>query len=84
MLLQGRINTHPLLINPLYECFQLKRDKNGVHYIILPRNWLKQGFKFTRGSWGTVEGTTGGSFIENRFYSDKGKVLKIGILGWEG
>lgn len=42
-------------------------------------------FKFTRGSWQTVEGTSNGSFIPNRIFQYTGGAvtLDLTIAGWE-
>src|SRR5687768_7450830 len=42
-------------------------------------------YKFTRGSWGTVEGTAEGNFIPNRTYNYTGGVqsINVSIAGWE-
>ncbi len=42
-------------------------------------------FKFTRGSWGNVEGTQNGGFIPNRTYTYTGNQVTIDltVLGWE-
>ena len=42
-------------------------------------------YKFTRGSWATVEGTSGGGFLPNRSFSYTGtpKTLQVSIAGWE-
>lgn len=42
-------------------------------------------FKFTRGSWATVEGTANGGFIPDRQYNYAGGVanLELTIAGWE-
>lgn len=43
-------------------------------------------FKFTRGSWQTVEGNAGGGFLPNRTYNYSGgqETLEVQILSWEG
>ena len=42
-------------------------------------------FKFTRGSWATVEGNEDGNYIPNRTYNYNGtpSTLELEILGWE-
>lgn len=42
-------------------------------------------FKFTRGSWATVEGNKNGSYIPNRNYQYSGgkDTLRLSIQGWE-
>ncbi|MDX1909496.1 MAG: alpha/beta hydrolase-fold protein [Bacteroidia bacterium] len=42
-------------------------------------------YKFTRGSWATVEGTTQGAFRPNRTYVyGNGDTVRVQIDGWEG
>lgn len=43
-------------------------------------------FKFTRGSWATVEGTSQGSYIPNRKFTYNGtpSTIDLTISGWEG
>ena len=43
-------------------------------------------FKFTRGSWDTVEGNAGGGFLPDRTYDYAGGLdtLELQILSWEG
>jgi len=69
--------------NPGNRDFILKKDSKGTYYIELPRLWLKQGFKFTQGSWKTVEGNRDNHFLENRVYNGHDKILKVTILSWE-
>jgi predicted alpha/beta superfamily hydrolase len=42
-------------------------------------------FKFTRGSWATVEGNANGGFLPNRTYAYNGQpsTLNLSILSWE-
>lgn len=42
-------------------------------------------YKFTRGSWASVEGTSGGGFLPNRSFSYNGtpKTLQVSVAGWE-
>lgn len=43
-------------------------------------------YKFTRGSWETVEGNSSGGFISNRTYNYTGgtQIVNVSIAGWEG
>ncbi len=43
-------------------------------------------FKFTRGSWATVEGTAAGGYLANRSFNYAGNAttLQLSIAGWEG
>jgi alpha-glucosidase len=56
----------------------------GVRQITLPAASGSAQFKFTRGSWQTVEGSATGTYIPNRNfnYSPNG-VLNCDIAGWE-
>ncbi len=70
--------------NPGDKNYILKKDFKGIYYIDLPRTWLKQGFKFTRGTSIMWEGNRYGKYIENRFYEGQDPILKLEIAGWEG
>ncbi|MEI7979516.1 MAG: alpha/beta hydrolase-fold protein [Bacteroidota bacterium] len=62
-----------------------KLIKNGTTYsIVLPAGSGNAEYKFTRGSWATVEGDANGNVIGNRkfTYSVNG-VLNLTIAGWE-
>jgi len=63
--------------------FKLKMNSTGKYYINIPERWLKMGFKFTRGSWETVEVNKYGKSIENRGYKASGSKLYLQIDGWE-
>ncbi|MFK7776089.1 MAG: alpha/beta hydrolase-fold protein [Saprospiraceae bacterium] len=65
--------------------YQLTEVGNGVWEIeISPAGGMLE-FKFTRGSWSTVEGNASGGFIPNRTfnYSGDSTTLDLSILGWE-
>ena len=52
--------------------------------ITLPAGSGSIEFKFTRGSWESVEGTENGTFIPNRTFNyGNGQTFEITILGWE-
>jgi predicted alpha/beta superfamily hydrolase len=53
-------------------------------YTFTPPNGTIE-YKVTRGSWPTVEGTTGGTFIPNRTvtYNGTPKTVQISVAGWE-
>jgi len=61
----------------------LKRNANGNFEINIQRYWLGRGFKFTRGSWKSVETTRFGGFVENRVYRGKDQRVQLKIGGWE-
>ncbi|MBK6785622.1 MAG: phosphonate ABC transporter ATP-binding protein [Saprospiraceae bacterium] len=71
--------------NPGNENYILKKDNDGKYRIslnIAPGNYQ---FKFTRGSWATVEGTADGKVISNRsfIYNGTPTDLNLKIAGWE-
>ncbi|HMO62638.1 MAG TPA: alpha/beta hydrolase-fold protein [Ferruginibacter sp.] len=79
--LAGNFNTwNPGDINYRFE-------KTGSKYVLsfTPAAGLLE-FKFTRGSWATVEGTAGGNYLPNRSYTYNGSpgTLQLSIAGWEG
>jgi predicted alpha/beta superfamily hydrolase len=56
----------------------------NIHHITLSPGTGDILFKFTRGSWETVESDENGNFIPNRFYSpSNGDTIYLQILGWE-
>lgn len=58
--------------------------KNGSYWISLPLGSGTVEFKFTRGSWATVEGNANGQFRPNRTYTyGNGDTVKLSILSWE-
>jgi len=65
------------------EDYQLKL-KNNKYYITLPKKKESINFKFTKGSWKTVETNLDGSNIENRTYnfSKENDTIQLQINGW--
>ena len=65
--------------------YKLDRLPNGTREIIINTNPGTLEFKFTRGSWSTVEGNENGEVRPNRTYDYDGEVdtLEIEILSWE-
>ncbi|MCR9251622.1 MAG: helix-turn-helix domain-containing protein [bacterium] len=70
--------------DPFNSKYQLTRTENGYHLNISTKEEYLQ-FKFTRGSWGTVEGDELGHRIDNRLLSVKEikDTVHFNILGWE-
>jgi len=66
--------------------FQMQANELGVLEIDLDIPPGSVQFKFTRGSWDTVEGSADGSFIQNRLYEYSGGLdtIFLNIAGWEG
>lgn len=58
---------------------------NGVYSITINPAPGQLEFKFTRGSWATVEGNMNGGFLPNRMvsYSGAPQTLDLTILSWE-
>lgn len=72
--------------NPGSPAHILTPNVQGYHSITLNVSPGQLQFKFTRGSWATVEGTATGGFLPNRTYNYTGGVqtLTLTIAGWEG
>jgi len=71
--------------NPGNPSYQLTDNQNGTYSITFNPSPGTLEFKFTRGSWDTVEGTASGGFIPNRTYSYSGtaSTTNLTIAGWE-
>lgn len=69
--------------NPGDPRFKMKMNNSGKYSISIPERWLKMGYKFTRGSWESVETDRFGDFVENRVYKSSGSKLYVEIDGWE-
>lgn len=65
--------------------FTLQPDGLGAFVITIPEGTGTAEFKFTRGSWPTVEGNAAGSFLPNRTFTFTGspQTLNLTILSWE-
>ena len=79
--LAGSINSW----NPMSATHECLYDSTHLVYRVEILTSGSFQFKFTRGSWPTVEGSASGAFIPNRnaTYS-QGDTLRVQILGWEG
>lgn len=64
--------------------YQLQHDQEG-YWITLPKELKQIQFKFTQGSWISVECDTSGSSIDNRSYTFEkpNDTLQIKIAGWD-
>lgn len=70
--------------NPASATHQLTRLPDSSWAITLPTPSSTLQFKFTRGSWATVEGTATGGPRANRSYAVGGAdTVRISILSWE-
>jgi len=64
--------------------FKLITNNESQLEIIIPEGQGGFEFKFTRGSWETVEGDESGGFINNRSFTfGNGETLELQIAGWE-
>lgn len=63
----------------------LAPNLQGQYAITLDIQPTQMQFKFTRGSWATVEGNASGGFIPNRTFNYTGgaQTLTLSIAGWE-
>ena len=72
--------------NPSDTAMILKKQTDGSYLIVLTPSVGTHKFKFTRGSWTTVEGTAAGGFISDRVldYNGTATTAEFNIAGWEG
>ncbi len=71
--------------NPGLTSYALTPEGNGAYAITISPAPGTLEYKFTRGSWSTVEGNANGGYIPNRTYSYPGGVQNttVTIAGWE-
>lgn len=72
--------------NPGSTTYKLSDNGNGSFSITFTPQTGQLEYKFTRGSWDTVEGNASGNYIPNRTYNYTGGVqtVEVSIAGWEG
>ncbi len=72
--------------NPSDTAMILKKQTDGSYLIVLTPSVGTHKFKFTRGSWATVEGTAQGGFVPDRVldYNGTATTVELNIAGWEG
>ncbi len=77
----GSLNTW----NPGNAAYILQPDGLGNRQIIIPEGTGTVGFKFTRGSWATVEGNATGGFLPDRSFTFTGspQTINLTIQSWE-
>ena len=65
--------------------YVMESDGQGNFQITIPEGSGSKGFKFTRGSWATVEGNATGTYLPNRNFTFTGlpQTLNVTILSWE-
>ena len=70
--------------NPGSTAHQLSLMPDSTRRITLPAGSGTVSFKFTRGTWASVEGNASGAFRPNRTYTyGTGDTLRLKILSWE-
>lgn len=71
--------------NPADPNAVLQPDGQGALIFTIPEGQGQVQYKFTRGSWATVEGNANGGFLPNRTFSFNGnpQTLNLSILTWE-
>ena len=70
--------------NPGDPGYQLELRGDGDYWIVIPAGSGTVEFKFTRGSWASVESNGNGGFRPNRSFTyGNGDTLQLSILGWE-
>jgi predicted alpha/beta superfamily hydrolase len=79
--LAGSINTW----NPGNATFSMQPDGLGAYQLTIPEGNGTVEYKFTRGSWATVEGNASGGFLPNRTFTFTGspQTINLTILSWE-
>mgnify|MGYP001266388500 FL=1 len=72
--------------NPGLTGYRLKLDSSGVYTITIQPSPANLEFKFTRGSWATVEKNAAGQDIANRKFTYNGgpATLNLVIAAWGG
>jgi len=79
--LAGSINTW----NPADANYILQPDGLGNRMIVIPEGTGTVDYKFTRGSWATVEGNANGGFLPDRSFTFTGvpQTINLTIQSWE-
>ncbi|UPQ79531.1 alpha/beta hydrolase-fold protein [Flavobacterium azooxidireducens] len=71
--------------NPVDNNSIMQPDGFGAYQLVIPEGTGTVEYKFTRGSWATVEGNASGGFLPNRTFSFTGspQTLTLTIQSWE-
>jgi len=71
--------------SPMSAQYIMQSDGLGAWQIVIPESTGTVEFKFTRGSWPTVEGNATGSYLPNRSFTFTGnpQVINLTIQSWE-
>ncbi|KXX71593.1 hypothetical protein AVL50_04795 [Flammeovirga sp. SJP92] len=70
--------------SPNDERFRLKRSHDGYYYLKIPKIKEPFQYKFTRGSWATVEANENGNLKGNRYYDPESpSLIEVQIYSWQ-
>jgi predicted alpha/beta superfamily hydrolase len=71
--------------NPMDSNYILQPNGQGAYLVTIPAGTGTVEYKFTRGSWATVEGNANGGFLHNRTFthSNAAQTINHSILSWE-
>ncbi|TAD98062.1 MAG: helix-turn-helix domain-containing protein [Bacteroidetes bacterium] len=73
--------------NPNHENYKLKKNPDNSYSLTIPCGMDTLEYKFTRGTWGSVEGRTNGQAINNRTFlrtnHQIASIIESEIAGWE-
>jgi predicted alpha/beta superfamily hydrolase len=71
--------------NPGHPAFKMTDNHDGTYSITISPNPATLEFKFTRGSWETVEGNSSDGYLPNRSYTYPGgaQFIEVSIEGWQ-
>lgn len=71
--------------SPGNAAYIMQADGLGAFQITIPEGTGTVEYKFTRGSWPTVEGNANGGFLPNRSFTFTGnpQTINLSILSWE-
>ena len=71
--------------NPGLASYQLTNNNDGTYSITISPTPGTLEYKFTRGSWETVEGNSSGGYLPNRTYTYSGgaQFVDVSIAGWQ-
>lgn len=72
--------------NPGNPSYVLTNNGDGTYAITFSPPAGSLEYKFTRGSWDTVEGNASGGYIPNRIFNYTGGIQTVNVMieGWEG
>ncbi|WP_169660254.1 helix-turn-helix domain-containing protein [Flammeovirga aprica] len=70
--------------SPNDEQYKFKRSHDGYYYLKIPKSKEPFQYKFTRGTWASVESTESGNLKPNRYYDPESpSLINIQIRSWQ-